>query len=388
MSERFNFTKTALLALTIPPVGVRRTVYDTKVPKLALRHTAAGTKTFYLVKRVDAAMVWVKLGVFPDMTVEQARGEAEKALGEFASGENPAAVKRALKMEPTFNEALPDFLDGKRKRDGTPIAPKTKRDYQDLVRLHFGSLAGRKLSAIERQEVKALHARLTKAGKPGQADKCVALISSLYMYMVDTERFSGANPAERVKKNPPVQRDRFVQTDEMPRFFEALAEVPSDATRDFFLLALLTGARRENLCSMRWSDVNLAESIWRIAKTKNGTPQSVPLSPEACAVLKGRSQIGEWVFPGTGKTGHLVEPKRAWASLLKRAGLENLRIHDLRRTLGSWQAKTGSSLPIIGKSLNHKTHQATAIYARLDLDPVRRSVNIATAAIMHAAEGR
>ena len=72
-------------------------------------------------------------------------------------------------------------------------------------------------------------------------------------------------------------------------------------------------------------------------------------------------------------------------TLLNAAGIENLRIHDLRRTLGSWQARTGASLPIIGKSLNHKTHQATAIYARLDLDPVRRSVNTATTAMMQAA---
>jgi integrase len=126
--------------------------------------------------------------------------------------------------------------------------------------------------------------------------------------------------------------------------------------------------------------------VWCIAKTKNGTAQTVTLSPEAVTVLKSRKAgEGEFVFPGEGKTKHIVEPKKAWAALLKAAGIENLRIHDLRRTLGSWQARTGASLPIIGKSLNHKTHQATAIYARLDLDPVRQSVNTATAAMMEAA---
>lgn len=385
MSERFNFTKTVLIALPAAPAKQRATFYDTKVPKLALRTTAAGTKTFYVVKRVGASMVWVKLGTFPDMTVEQARDEAAKALGEFATGENPAAVKRALKVEPTFSDAMADFLEGKRKRDGTPIAPKTKRDYSDLVRLHFGPLAKRKLSAIERTDVKALHTKLTKAGKLGQADKCVALVSSVFMYMLDTEQYSGANPAERVKKNPPVQRDRFIQPDELPRFFEALAGMPSPTMRDFFLMALLTGARRANVCSMRWADLDLQSGVWRIAMTKNGTPQNVPLSPEAVVVLEGRERAGEWVFPGDGATGHIVEPKKAWAALLKAAGLENLRVHDLRRTLGSWQARTGASLPIIGKSLNHKTHQATAIYARLDLDPVRQSVNTATSAMMEAA---
>jgi len=92
-----------------------------------------------------------------------------------------------------------------------------------------------------------------------------------------------------------------------------------------------------------------------------------------------------WVFPGTGVTGHLVEPKKAWKRVLERAGISNLRIHDLRRTLGSWQAKTGASLVIVGKSLNHKSPSTTAIYARLDLDPVRESVERATGAMLVAA---
>ena len=94
---------------------------------------------------------------------------------------------------------------------------------------------------------------------------------------------------------------------------------------------------------------------------------------------------GEYVFPGDGRSGHLKEPKRGWLRILKNADVGNLRIHDLRRTLGSWQAKTGASLTIIGKSLNHKSLQATAIYARLDLDPVRASIDKATQAILMAA---
>jgi integrase len=91
-----------------------------------------------------------------------------------------------------------------------------------------------------------------------------------------------------------------------------------------------------------------------------------------------------FVFPGRGKTGHLAEPKKGWQRILSRADLGDLRIHDLRRTLGSWQAKQGASLAIIGKSLNHKNQNTTAIYARLDLDPVRESVNGANTAMFEA----
>jgi len=83
-----------------------------------------------------------------------------------------------------------------------------------------------------------------------------------------------------------------------------------------------------------------------------------------------------------------VEPKKAWATIRKRAGLEGVRIHDLRRTLGSWQAIMGSSLQIIGRSLGHKSLQSTEVYARMDLDPVRASVNGAAAAMLQAANGK
>lgn len=198
-----------------------------------------------------------------------------------------------------------------------------------------------------------------------------------------------ANPAKGIRRNPEKSRDRFLQSDELPRFFAALATEPNPVIRDYILVSLLTGARRANVLSMRWTELNLEEGVWRIPVTKNGTPQNVPLSPETIEILSGRKDAagaGEvFVFPGEGETGHLVEPKKGWLRVLEHAGLSDLRIHDLRRTLGSWQAKTGASLAIIGKSLNHKSHQTTAIYARLDLDPVRESVARATAAMLAAA---
>jgi integrase len=93
----------------------------------------------------------------------------------------------------------------------------------------------------------------------------------------------------------------------------------------------------------------------------------------------------EWVFPSDGSaSGHLADPKKAWQRILARAEIKDLRIHDLRRSLGSWQASTGASGYVIGKSLGHKSQQATQIYARLNLDPVRESVERATQAMMAA----
>ncbi len=105
-------------------------------------------------------------------------------------------------------------------------------------------------------------------------------------------------------------------------------------------------------------------------------------------ILEQRKQLKDsnFVFTGTGKTGHLVEPKKGWIRIKERAGIKDLRLHDLRRSLGSWQATTGASLPIIGKTLAHKNVNTTAIYARLNNDPVRESMEKATNAMMNAGK--
>ena len=109
MANRFKFTKTTLLDLPIPEHGKRDTYYDTDTPKLALRVTAAGAKTFYVIKRAGSEIVWLKIGGFPDMTVEKARQAALTALSSFANNENPAEVRRAKKKEPTFAELFKEY---------------------------------------------------------------------------------------------------------------------------------------------------------------------------------------------------------------------------------------------------------------------------------------
>lgn len=436
-NNRISFSKEKLLNLPLPDSGQRSAWHDTKAVGLQLRVSSTGIKTFSVYRRIKGGQPErVTLGRFPAMTIEQARKAASAVNAEIESGANPAQVRRAVREEPSFAEMFTLFIKSKRKRNGSGLGERTKRDYKDVLRLYLNAISKNKLSQITRQQVKSIHQKVSQTS-PSQADRCLALISSVYTFALDQELFSGENPASRVQKNPAPSRDRFAQANELPHLLEAINE---SSNRDYFLLALLTGARRSNTQSMTWHELDLGAGIWRVEVTKNGTPQNVTLSPEAVEILKKREPLcgkSPFVFPGTGKTGHLVEPKKGWATLLKRATLRklldllvekkmispadktgyryellqnpaktmdvltgmaieialpesaydmsDLRIHDLRRTLGSWQAKTGASLSIIGKSLNHKTHQATAIYARLDLDPVRHSVNAATQAMLEAA---
>jgi integrase len=151
--------------------------------------------------------------------------------------------------------------------------------------------------------------------------------------------------------------------------------------------SLFTGARKANVLEMRWEQIDFDLAIWTIPLTKNGESQTLPLPTFVLELLLARhkKRTSDWVFPGTGSKGHLVEPKRGWNALLKAAEIEGLRKHDLRRTLGSWMAMGNQSLHMIGKVLGHKSPTATQIYSRLAHDPVRQAMEKAQNDMLAAA---
>jgi integrase len=379
--SKFNFTKAAIEALPSPEKGWRY-YYDLKVQGLGIGIGSSGKKSFILYRKINGRPERITLGRYPDLTIEQARGKASEINSDIAKGLNPSELKRGQKVELTFAGLFAEYLE----RHAKPNKKTWMEDLSYFKAYLAKPLGNKKLSVIDRSNIAAIHSSITKAGHATTANRVKALISSVYGWAISVGLWQ-INPATGIRLNKEKSRDRFLQGDELPRFFQALADEQNETMRDYFLLSLLTGARRANVLAMRWSDVNLDRAEWRIEETKNGTPHTVALSPEAVEVLRNRKPMerSTFVFPGSGKSGHLEEPKKGWKRILERAGIEDLRIHDLRRTLGSWQAKTGASLAIIGKSLNHKNQSTTAIYARLDLDPVRDSVNTATNAMLTAA---
>ena len=383
MTTVINFTKANLESLPIPSSG-RVEYQDGKTPGLKIRVTANNIKTFCVLKRVKGGTpLRTTLGRFPEMSIEQARRQAAVILAEIAEGGNPAEVKRALKGEITFAELFDQYIERHAK-----VHKKTYKNDEQRYKQYLEKPLGKKrLSAITKAEVTSLHEKITSDGHPTVANRVLALLSSVFNRGIQWS-ITTTNPCYKIRRNEEVSRDRFVQSNELNAFFTALEEEPNPTIRDYILMALFTGVRRENALSMKWSDINLTDGVWRIAMTKNKTPQNIPLPEPAIKLLKARRKILDateaFVFPGDGITGHLVEPRKGWERLLAHSNLTNLRIHDLRRTMGSWQAKTGASLSVIGKSLNHKSVQTTANYARLDMDPVRESMNTATDAMLKA----
>jgi integrase len=308
------------------------------------------------------------------------------------------------------------------RKEGRRYHGEKKRTWKDdRQRFHTyleEPLGKRKLSEITRAMVADVLCEAGKGNgkKPGKSVATIRNIRALVSHMFNMAVNWGyleQNPIQGLKvAGKKVTRARFLQAHELRPFFEAVAK-EGEMTRDYILLALLTGVRRSNLNAMRWDEIDLIAGEWHIPRTKNDEPQTVTLCPEAVDILRKRVEISAqdeeriaaqrknhgksllptgFVFPSRGKTGHIAEPRDAVMRVMRQAGIpygrktENgVTLHDLRRTLGSWQARTGASLAVIGKSLNHKSLQATAIYARLDLDPVRQSVNTATLAMLEAA---
>ena len=377
-SYRLNFTKAALLKAPPAAKGKRDYHYDTKESGLILDVTDKGTKSFYLYKRIDGRPERVLLGRFPDISIENARTMAAKAKGEIAHGNNPQNEKRAIRAEITFEELFSEFMERYSK-----IHKRSWKYDEREVNKYLSHWFKRKISTINKNEIGKMHSRMGKENGIYAANRILERIKVIFNKAIEWG-WQGENPAKGIKKYKEKSRDRFLHPDEMPRFFESLALEENDAARDFLMLSLLTGARKSNTLAMRWEEINFDRETWRIEETKNSEPHIITLSPQALEILKERKlkSSSKWVFPGKGKTGHLADPKKAWHRVLQRAGIQDLRIHDLRRTLGSWQAAAGANSYIIGKSLGHKSQQSTAIYARLNLDPVRDSVNQATEAMM------
>jgi integrase len=374
--KKINFTKSELNSLKTPN-KCREYYQDVKEKGLSLYITTNGVKTFYIRKRVNGKDEKLIIGNYPDISIENARKQVNIIKGKIAEGINPNEEKGRLKQEMVFSELFIEYMERYSK-----LFKKSWKNDETEIKRFCSNWFYKRISTINTQDVRRLHEKIRDENGLYQANRVFEKIRGIFNKAIEWG-WKGINPCIGIKKFKETSRDRFLQPDELPRFFKSLEEEQNEIAKNYIYLSLYTGARKSNVLTMRWDEVNFAMKEWKIPVTKNGECLTVPLVDEAVDVLKAIKAEQEakglkidWVFPSpASKSGHLQDPKKAWERILKRANIKDLRLHDIRRTLGSYQAIGGSSLPIIGKSLGHKTHQATQIYSRMNLDPVRDSVN-------------
>ncbi len=403
--DRRSLTKAIIDTLPPAEAGKRYFVYDAKVRGLAIRVTDRGAKSFYIYRWYNDRPQQIRLGTYPDLTIEQARKKAEGLNNQIAEGEDPNAQRREERQAKTFGELCEWYL-AQPKKSGDR-GERTIIEYRKLVRSYLGPLVNRKPSQIAGRDVEALHQRVGEEHGRYAANRMLALVRAVFNKAIKKGQMKGPNPAAGVEAFAEQSRERRLMPHEVARFLAAVTEDPSEAMRDYVLLSLYTGARKANVLAMRWDEIDIEGRTWRIPLTKNGTAQTIPLENAELDILQRRqaTSTSPWVFPGTGAAGHLADPKAGWQRILDRAGIADLRIHDLRRSLASFMVDSGASMAVVGKALNHKSQATTAVYARLSLDPVRdakrdahqalhlaaakiAALPVAAAAVSKAAAGR
>lgn len=382
-SNKFPFTDERLRRLA--QVSKPTFFFDTVQAGLRLLVSVAGTKSFQFQKWSPAKgrPVTLTLGKWPALPITEARERCARLLVEVRDGEDPAEQKRQQRETLTIGEMLDNYM-----REHSKPHKRSWRDDEGRARNHITPAFGpRRVDDLTREQVRRWHAGLAETMKPVAANRALALLRNAYNVILPEQD----NPC-RVKMFRETSRDRFLQPDELGRFFQAVEQERTEGNpdvADYILLSLFTGARRANVLAMRWADIDLTLQQWRITaeESKNKTAMIIPFVGEALEILRRRREYAGsvFVFEGQGKSGHLWNPRKGWLRILSRAGLQDVRLHDLRRTMGSYQTIGGASTAIVGKTLGHRNPASTAVYARMTLDPVRDAMEKAVSLMKQAA---
>ena len=359
-STRVKLTKRKIDSITLPKTG-EFILRDQDLPGFALRVTK-GARTFIVERRIKGRLHKAKVGAFGEYTVEGAREAARDILGKLSRGEPLSSHRGDL----TFGEFADLYLEKYAIR---------KRSYRNEVLhidKHLSHWRGWKLSAITRKDVAMLHAKIGK-DRPVGANRVLSLVRAMFKLAIAWGLYQGESPASHISMFPEQSRDRFIQPHELPKLFEVMKQEPNPYIKTAFMMSLLTGARRSEVLTAQWSDLDLAVKVWRIPQTKSGQWHLLPLPGPLVQILAELPRVfgNPYVFVGRHGKGHLKNISKAWRKIREKAGIPDVRIHDLRRSLGSWLAGSGISLTIIGKILNHSQPSTTAIYGRLHLEPLR-----------------
>ncbi len=416
-------TKTTNIKLTIravdaaTPRSERYILWDSDFKGFGLRVEPSGAKTFLVRYRPKGAgragaKRFVKLGRYGSVTPDEARDQAKTILGAVAGGADPAGEQIKARETITFAELAERYLNEE-------VTPKRKPGTATLYSHYLRDLAipeiGRlKADAITRSDISKLHLKIGRT-RPVAANRVLAALSALFGYGAKQSILPEAfNPARGVEKFREAARERFLTLAELERLGAAIHEaettgVPwivdeekptSKHTRKTeritrlspfagaaIRLLLFTGCRLREILHLRWSDVDFERGMLNLSDSKTGR-KSIILNAPALAVIDALPRLGEYVIHGEQADKPRSDLKRPWAIVCRRAGLEGVRIHDLRHSFASVGVGAGHGLPIVGKLLGHADASSTARYAHLDADPVRRASNSIAATIEAAMNGK
>ncbi|HRF09262.1 MAG TPA: site-specific integrase [Xanthobacteraceae bacterium] len=375
------------------------TLWDTEVRGFGVRRQAGGA-SYILKSRVAGRQTFDTIGKHGSpWTPDTARKEALRLRAAIAHGMDPGAAKAAARAAPTLRELADAYLlqhvEVKRKKS-------TGDHYRDiLTRLVLPKYGAWKAAAVTTADIAALHYSLREVTY--QANRMLAVVGAMYVFgqrrsMVPTSY----NPARGIEKYREVARERHLSDDELSRLGEALrtgeatgfpwtlnesAKAKHRARSDrqvskldpygaaAIRLLMFTGARLREILHLRWIDVDIANAVIRLPDSKTGA-KTIALNQPAVEILASLTRLNEFVIASPGSKNPRADLKGPWRAVRKHAGLDGVRIHDLRHTHASKAVEIGLSLPVIGKLLGHKHAVTTQRYAHMQTKPLQDASNV------------
>jgi integrase len=351
-------------------------IFDGEIPGFGIRVLPSGKRSYLVQYRAGRKFRRMSLGLHGILTAEKARAKAINVLAQVGEGQDPAGDRAFARGDLTVDDL------GRRVIEEHALLhckPRTVDGYRYYLKAYIHDRIGHlRVGEISRADIAGFHHDLRFA--PVQANRCLQFLSKAFsLAEVWGLRPDGSNPCRHVARYPEKKRERFLDAAELRRVGKVLREMETEAIElPSAILAvrllMLTGCRLNEIMTLRWEYVDLSDKVLRLPDSKTGA-KVVHLGQPAIEYLQAAERIGNnpWVIPGTLQSNHLSDLQPFWQRVRARAGLKDVRIHDLRHTFASIALAAGQGLPMIGKLLGHTQVQTTARYAHIASDPIKQA---------------
>ena len=365
-------------------------LWDGELPGFGIRVMPSGRRSYMVQYRAGRRSRRMALGPHGVLTADQARSMAVQVLAEVRTGSDPAGVRKERRDAATVAELAERF---DKEHIAVHLKESTAKEYRRNLRRFILPVLGRhRVTDVTRADVAKFFHDLRHI--PYQANRNLEIISKMFnLAEMWGLRPDGSNPRRHIRKYPEQKRERFLSAGELRRLGDVLSEMEAERLElpsaiAAVRLLVLTGCRLNEIMKLRWEHVDFPEAALRLPDSKTGA-KTVQLGRAAVAVLSGieRCRFNPHVIVGTQPGKSLSDLQPFWQRLRARAGLKDVRLHDLRHTFASVAVASGQGLPMIGKLLGHSQVQTTARYAHLAGDPLQAAANDVSDAVAAGMSG-
>lgn len=355
----------------LPTPSSKDKIYtDSDLRGFYVRVTNKRSISFWLIYQKNGKRTKEKIGDYPVLNCVSARSIALNLKANLSRG-----VPQEKKESKTFVELAREFVEIKSKT----WRPKVKDLYiktyfKKYILPAFGEM---QLSEISRRDIEKFHS--SHSTHPINANRLLELIRSTFNQAVAWDLIV-KNPAIGIKPFPEHPRERYLNEEEIGKVIAALDASPYQLQAKAIKLIMLTGSRRGEVLGARWQDFDLENGVWVKPHylTKQKKSSTIPLSQQAIDLIKSLERKGEFLFLNEKTKKPLGETRKLWASIQKQAGLENVRIHDLRHTFASVLVNQGVPLETIGKLIGHSNIATTQRYSHLAKETLKNATELAS----------